>query len=179
MSSSSSVTFSPVSGSTTWMRSTSSPNELDAHRGLVVGGVQLDGVAPHPELAPHQVHVVALVLHVDQLAEDRALVVDLARANSEELVLVLVGRAEAVDARDRRHDDGVATGEQGRGGRVAQPVDLVVHRRVLLDVGVGGRHVRLRLVVVVVGDEVLDPVLGEELLELVGQLGGERLVRAR
>src|SRR5205823_6530117 len=37
-------------------------------------------------------------------------------------------------------------------------------------------QVGLGLVVVVVGDEVLDPVAGEELPELVGQLGGERLV---
>ena len=59
---------------------------------------------------------------------------------------------------------------------VAQPVDLVVDRRVLLDVGVARRHVGLGLVVVVVADEVLDPVVGEELAELVGQLGGQRLV---
>ena len=38
-------------------------------------------------------------------------------------------------------------------------------------------QVRLGLVVVVVGDEVLDPVLGEELAELAGQLRGEALVR--
>ena len=50
---------------------------------------------------------------------------------------------------------------------MAQAVDLVVDRRVLLDVGVRRRHVGLWLVVVVVGDEVLDPVVGEELLELV------------
>ena len=61
-------------------------------------------------------------------------------------------------------------------GRVAQPVDLVVDRRVLLDVGVAGRDVRLGLVVVVVADEVLDPVVGEELAHLLGQLRGQRLV---
>ena len=49
--------------------------ELDPHRSLVIGGMDLDGVAPHPELAPRQVHVVALVLQVDQAAKDRALVV--------------------------------------------------------------------------------------------------------
>ena len=42
--------------------------ELDPDRGLVVGGVDLDDVAPDPELAPDQVGVVAVVLHVDQLA---------------------------------------------------------------------------------------------------------------
>ena len=46
----------------------------------------------------------------------------------------------------------------------------------LLDVGVGARHVGLGLVVVVVGDEVLDRVVGEEALELAVELGGQRLV---
>ena len=89
---------------------------------------------------------------------------------------VLLRRAQAVDARHRRHDDDVAPGQQRAGGRVPQPVDLVVDRRVLLDVGVGLRDVGLGLVVVVVGDEVLDRVVGEQLAELVGQLGGQGLV---
>ena len=59
---------------------------------------------------------------------------------------------------------------------MAQTVDLVVDTGVLLYVGVGLGHVRLGLVVVVIGDEVLHPVVGEELAELVGQLGGQGLV---
>ena len=59
---------------------------------------------------------------------------------------------------------------------MAQPVDLVVDRAVLLDVRVGRGEVGLGLVVVVIGDEVLDPVLREELAELRGELGGEALV---
>jgi hypothetical protein len=45
---------------------------------------------------------------------------------------------------------------------VAEAIDLVVDRGVLLDVEVLGRDVGLGLVVVVVGDEVLDRVVGEE-----------------
>ena len=60
--------------------------------------------------------------------------------------------------------------------RVPQPVDLVVDRRVLLDVEVLRRDVRLGLVVVVVADEVLDGVLGQELAELVAELRREGLV---
>ena len=56
-------------------------------------------------------------------------------------------------------------------------VDLVVDVRLLLDVGVGGGDVGLRLVVVVVGDEVLDGVVWEEVAELLRELRGERLVR--
>ena len=72
--------------------------------------------------------------------------------------------------------DHVAPGEQGVGRRVPQPLDLVVDRGVLLDVGVGLRDVGLGLVVVVVGDEVLDRVVGQQLAELVGELGRQRLV---
>jgi len=60
---------------------------------------------------------------------------------------------------------------------MTHPVDLVVDERVLLDVGVRLRDVRLRLVVVVVRDEVLDRVLREEGAELAEELRGECLVR--
>ena len=59
---------------------------------------------------------------------------------------------------------------------MAEPVDLVVDRGVLLDIEVLRRDVGLRLVVVVVADEVLDRVVREELPELVAELGGEGLV---
>ena len=56
------------------------------------------------------------------------------------------------------------------------PVDRVVHDRVLLDVRVRRRDVRLRLVVVVVRHEVLDRVVREELPELLVELRSQRLV---
>jgi hypothetical protein len=64
---------------------------------------------------------------------------------------------------------------------VAQLVDLLVDVGVLGDVGVGARDVGLRLIVVVVADEVLDGVLGEELAELAVELGllGERTSAGR
>ena len=49
--------------------------------------------------------------------------------------------------------------------------------RFLLDEGVGARDVGLRLVIVVVGDEILDRVFREEFLELGIELRGQRLVR--
>ena len=76
----------------------------------------------------------------------------------------------------RRHDDDVVALQQRARGGVAHAVDLLVHRRFLLDVGVGARHVGFGLVVVVVGDEVLHRVVGEEALELAVELGGQRLV---
>ena len=101
-----------------------------------------------------------------------------AHLEPDHAVDVLLRRAQAVDARHRGDDDHVAPGQQAVGRGVPQPLDLVVDRGVLLDVGVRLRDVGLGLVVVVVGDEVLDRVVGQQLAELVGQLGGQGLVRA-
>ena len=73
----------------------------------------------------------------------------------------------------------VLAADQGAGGGEAQAVDVLVDRGVLLDVDVPLRDVRLGLVVVVVADEVADGVVREEALELLVELGGERLVVRR
>ena len=134
-------------------------------------------VSPRTRNLPRpSIGVVAVELQVDEPAQDAAHVVVDADAEVDQLAPVLLGVAHAVDAADRGDDDDVAAGQQRGRGRVAQAVDLVVDRRVLLDVRVARRDVRLGLVVVVVADEVLDPVVGEELAHLLGQLGGEALV---
>ncbi len=150
---------------------------LHPQRLLLVGRVDLDGVPPGPEGPPDQVDVVAGVLQVDQPAQDVPLVVLRAHRQREDAVPVLGGGTKAVDARHRGDDDDVPPHKERRRGGVPQPVDLVVDGRVLLYIGVGGRQVSLGLVVVVVGDEELDPVLGEQVPQLGGELGGQRLVR--
>ncbi len=141
--------------------------------------MHLDRVAPHAELAAAERRVVAVVLQVDEFAQQPPLVVTHASVQLEKLAAVLLGIAHAVDAADAGHHDGVAPCKERRGRRVAEAVDVVVDRAVLFDVGVARREVRLGLVVVVVADEVLDPVVREELAELVGELRGEALVRGQ
>ena len=94
---------------------------------------------------------------------------------------VEVGRvAAAVEARDARHHDHVAAArQQRRHGIEPHLLDLVVDRKVLCDVGVRGRELGFGLVVVVVGDEILDGVLRKEVLEFAVELGCEGLVVAQ
>ena len=143
---------------------------------LRVGREDLQRVAAHPERAAPERGVVAVVLEVDELAQQ--LVAVHVAALEQDLAVVVVGlrRAEAEDRADRGDDHDVAAREQRRRGGVAQPVDLLVDRRVLLDVEVLARDVGLGLVVVVVGDEVLDGVGREVRPELVAELRRERLV---
>ena len=124
--------------------------ELDPDRELLVDRDDLDRVTPDAERPAGEREVVAGVLHLDETAQQvvaHDLLTDLEPGHP---VDVLLRGAEAVDARHRGDDDDVAPGEQRVGGRVPEPLDLVVDRAVLLDVGVGLRDVRLGLVVVVV-----------------------------
>ena len=147
-----------------------------AEGGLRVRGEDLQRVAADPERPAARGGVVAVVLEVDELAQ-QLVAVDVGALDQRlQVVVVRLRRAEAEDRRHRGDDQHVAAREQrGRRG-VAEPVDLLVDRRVLLDVEVPRRDVGLGLVVVVVGDEVLDGVLREVRAELVAELRGERLV---
>jgi hypothetical protein len=65
--------------------------ELQADRRLLVGRVDLDRVPPGPERAADEVHVVAVVLELDDAAEQVALVVLLPHLQGHRAVAVLVG----------------------------------------------------------------------------------------
>src|SRR5690606_314204 len=81
-----------------------------------------------------------------------------------------------VDAGNGCDDDNVRPLEQIRRGSKTQPVDLLVYRRIFLNVQILRGHIRLRLVVIVVGDEILDCVLRKELLKLPVELSSKGLV---
>ena len=59
---------------------------------------------------------------------------------------------------------------------MAHAVDLLVDGGILLDIGVGARDVGFRLVVIVVGDEIFDRVVGKKAPELAVELRRQRLV---
>ena len=152
------------------------PEELDPDDDLLRCRLELEGVAADPEPGTAEGLVVALVLEVDEMAQHRVAPVLATDPQLEDGRAVVDRRAQAVDAGHARDDDHVAPLEQRVGRGVPQAVDLVVARRVLLDVRVAARQVRLGLVVVEVADEVLDGVVREELAELGVELRGQRLV---
>ena len=91
--------------------------------------------------------------------------------------MVLVTVADAVDARYGGHDHHIAPLDQALRCTQAHLLDVIVDRAVLFDEQVARRHVGFRLIVVVVGNEVLDGILRKEFLELRVQLRRQRLVR--
>ncbi|VTP65452.1 Uncharacterised protein [Leclercia adecarboxylata] len=55
-------------------------------------------------------------------------------------------------------------------------LDMFVHRGIFFDKGIGARDVGFRLIVVVVRDEILHRIFGEELFHLAVQLRSQRFI---
>ena len=144
------------------------------------GGEDVHRIAVHPEASALELQLVIDVERVHE-APQQLVALDMHPSLDVRHLLGEGGRVRhAVEARDGRDDDDVPPpGEERRRGPQAQLVDLVVDRQILLDIGIRGGQVGLRLVVIVVGDEILHGVVREKGLELAIQLRGERLVVAQ
>ena len=141
-----------------------------------VGGVDLQRIAAHAVGVSDKVEVVALVADLGQLAHERVPVVFHAGTERNDHVFIVNRVAQTVDAGHGRDDDHVpALGQRARRA-VAQTLDLIVDGGILFDVGVRLGDVRLRLVIVVIGNEIFHGVFREKLAEFRAQLRGERLV---
>ncbi|EYU02606.1 hypothetical protein PA99_1389 [Pseudomonas aeruginosa PA99] len=151
--------------------------QLDTNRlEIGFGREDVDHIATHTESRTGEIHVVAGVLQAGQSPQQFALVDAVAAVQVQDHLQVGRGITEAVDGRHGGDDDRIRTLEQRLGRRQAHLLDMVVDRGVLLDIGIGRRYVGLRLVVVVVGNEVLHGIVREERLELPVELGRQGLV---
>ena len=84
-----------------------------------------------------------------------------------------------VKAAHGRDDYHVApSAKEGTCGTQAELFYLVVNGEVLFDVGIGRRQIGLRLIIIVVGHEILDGIGRKEGLEFSVELCGQRLVVA-
>ena len=136
----------------------------------------IDHITAHAKAAAFQFVVVTLVAVFHEPLEKRIAPQFVVHADRDAHFGKRLGRAEAVDARNTRDHDHVFARHERTRRRDAQALDLLVDRRIFLDVGVARRHVGLGLIVIVVTDEILDGVVGEKILKLRVELRRERLV---
>lgn len=119
----------------------------------------------------------ASVKDVDQRVEERLTRNNLAGLKLDDGSLEVLGVTDTVNAGDGCDNNNVAApGHQARSSAKAHLVDLVVNLKVLFYIGIRRGEVSLGLVVIVIGDEVLDGVMRKEPFELGVQLSSEGLV---
>ena len=154
--------------------------KMHTQRVVGVGQENVNGIALYAESAALELGTRAAVKSADQRVEEGVAAPLLSHLQRNHALVEFHRVADAVDAADGGHDDDVSpAAEQRRGGAQSELFDFLVDGEVFLDVGIGRGDVRLRLIVIVVADEVLHEVVGEEFLELAVELSGEGLVVAQ
>ena len=98
--------------------------------------VDVDHIAMHPETASVKLHIVSVILHLDQGADNLIPVPGHARSQGKHHPLVLIGTSQTVDAGNARHDHDIPALCQRCCRGQSQLVDLVVYGGVFCDVGV-------------------------------------------
>ena len=153
------------------------PEELHPDGQLThIGQINVHRISVDAELVADKIYIVALVLQGNQLLAQFIPLHLHAGPQTDDHAAVVDGVAQRVDAGHRCHNNNVPPLRKRRRSRVAQAVDLVVDSAVLFNIGIGAGNVGLRLVVVVVADEVLHRIVGEKRAELGTQLRRQRFV---
>ena len=153
------------------------PEKLHAERALIVsGGEDFHHVAAHAERAALKFDVASVVLNLDQLTHQLVPLHCHAGTQGDHHALVFGRIAHRIDARDGRDDDHIPPFAQRCRRAVAQALNLLVDGGILFDVGISRSDIGLRLIIVVVGNEILHRAVRKELAELGAQLRGQRLV---
>ena len=143
---------------------------------LIVGGVDLHRVPPHPEAVPLKGHVIPLVAVLHQTAQQLVPVPLRPLTQRDHHLGEVIRLAQAVNAGHGGHHDHVPPLQQGAGSGQPQAVDLIIGRCVLGNIGIRMRDIGLRLVVIVVGDKILHGVVREKLLEFRTKLGRQSFI---
>ena len=134
-------------------------------------------ITTHPEGAAGKVLVIAAILQLNKASQHRTALRHITDFQPHGHFGIGLDRADTIDAGHRGDDHDIAAFEQRPRCGMAHAVYLFIYRRIFLDIGVGARHIGFRLVVIVIGNKILDRVMGKEALHLAVELRRQRLVR--
>ena len=93
---------------------------------FLIGGKDLDNVAPDPEGSPMKIDVVAFVLYLHKSPEHLIARNFFAFFQQEQHTIVSLRGAKTIDAGNTGHDNDITALKQGMGRRMAQLVNLFI-----------------------------------------------------
>ena len=131
-----------------------------------IGRKNLQHITFHPEGTPVKIHLIPCVLNVDQLPDNLVSVFFHAGPQRNHHVKKLLGRTKTVNTGYRRHHNHISPLTESRSSGKTHLINLVIGGRILGNVGISGRNIGLRLIVIVIGYEIFHCVVRKEFFEL-------------
>ena len=152
------------------------PEEFDAqHIIRPLRRIHLQHIPVQPETPPLQI-IAPVIMNLRQRVADLLRALLHPRPERDRHLLIIIRRTQTINTRHRRHHNHVPPLRQRRRRRQPHPVDLIIHRRILGNIRVALRHIRLRLIIIIIGDKILHRIVRKKLPKLTVQLGCKRLI---
>ena len=98
------------------------------------------------------------------------------RSQGKHHALVFFRISQTIDTGNRRYDNHVFSLNQSRCGTVPHLINLVINRRILRNICVRGRHIGLRLIIIIIRHKILNRIVRKKRLELAVKLCCKRLI---
>ena len=137
----------------------------------------IHSVSLHSECASSQFMFGPRVKRIYKCAQKCIALQRLPHGYCDNVLVEIIGIPDSIQARHRRHHNDVsATRQQSRGGGKAKPVYLLVYHQVFLDIFVSRWYISLGLVIIVVGNEIMNRIIWEKTLEFRVQLCCKSLI---
>ena len=144
-----------------------------------IGRIHFQCIPTQPELISGKVDIIAFITNFCQLSQDFIQRAHLSHPKGDHHALIVNRVTQAIQTADRRNHDHISAFEKRRCGTMTQPVNFFVDGGILFDVGICMSNVGFRLVVIVIGNEILNRIIGEEFPELRTKLGSKGLIMGK
>ena len=117
-----------------------------------------------------KIQIIAVILHFHQSAQDFIPVLLHAGAQGKHHAVVFLRVTQAINTGNAGNNNNILSLHQRRRGGMAQLINFIIDRGILFDIGIRTGYIRLRLIIVIIADEILHRIFGEKLLQLVIKL---------
>ena len=141
-----------------------------------IGRKDLNHISVHAESTALEINIIAVVLDLNQLADHIVAVADHPRPQRNHHVMVIDRAAQSVDTGNGGNNDHIAALGKSGCRRMAEFVDIVIDRGILLNISIRLRYIGLRLVIIIITHKILYSIFREVGLHLAVELGGKGLI---
>ena len=117
-----------------------------------------------------KIQIIAVILHFHQSAQDFIPVLLHAGAQGKHHAVVFLRVTQAINTRNAGNNNNILSLHQRRRGGMAQLINFIIDRGILFDIGIRTWYIRFGLIIIIIADEILHRIFGEELLQLVIKL---------
>ncbi|EKE28983.1 MAG: hypothetical protein ACD_2C00257G0002 [uncultured bacterium (gcode 4)] len=94
----------------------------------------------------------------------------------ENLAGIILDFSDSIDAAYRSNDDDILSGKQTLSRSMPQPINLFIYGCLFFDISVCLGNICFWLIIIIIGNKIMNCIFGEKFFEFLSKLGSESLI---